>query len=443
MAATDDDLDRVLGALAERRVALDLGTLELCFLAALHLRAGAGQLASFGEAQLEDVFGHVAPLVEGPDAARRRAGAVIQRLRDQRLLARVDGQGVVRTGEYALSRLATAIVEFFLDADVLTRQSLSALTTTLDATLAQVVAAADAADSPEAWQVGVVEPLRVTIADLVAGIERRQRGLDLQQEDFQAQIRGLLDADWFGAVERCQELLTSTSATLRELGDVLLRGTSTLLARLQDVLERAIAAQGAAGAADAEAAALRLIDQLDRIAAWGAARQRAWSEYYQYVHRYLRDVVRLDPTRALTHRLREQLAGEAGRSWSLAVAGAAPMRVLRTVAPAREERPVSRPRAQRERDPVAADPVDPQAVLDARVRAALVAGAHALSTVTGEVAAEAPPSERFAVAGRVAHSVARQAGVARERERPWVPATDAIAIEEWEVVSPPRKPEEP
>jgi chromosome partition protein MukF len=420
-----DDLDQTLASLAGRRVALELGTLELCFLVALHVRARAGQLASFSERELEDVFASVAPLVQQGDE-KRRAGAAIQKLRNQRLLARVDGQGVVRTGEYALSRLATGIVEFFLEEDVLTRESLTLLTATLAATLGEIVEAARRGDD---WPGAVAAPLRVTIGDLVAGIERRQRGLDLQQEDFQAQIRSLLDADWFGAIDRCQALLESTSATLRELNEVLLRGTSQLLSLLQDILELAIAA----GASDAEAATLRLIDQVDRIAAWGAARQRAWSEYFQYVHRYLRDVVRLDPARALTQRLRDQLAGEAGRSFALAVAAAPPLRLLRAVAPVREPKPVARPRAQREREPVDDDAIDPQQILDDRVRAALGDGAAALSTVTGAVAAESPEGERFVVAGRVAQTVARLARPRIARERPWVPATDEIVIEDWVV----------
>ena len=67
---------------------------------------------------------------------------------------------------------------------------------------------------------------------------------------------------------------------------------------VHDIEELAIASSEP----DAEAVAHRLMDQIDRSVAWGTARQRAWSEYYQYVHRYLRDVVRLDPTRALTQR---------------------------------------------------------------------------------------------------------------------------------------------
>jgi chromosome partition protein MukF len=424
------DPDRVLAAVAERGLSLELGTLDLCFVVALYVRGEGAQLPSFTEVQLEDVFAQVCAAVQpGVEQVKRRGTLAIQRLRDQRMLTRVDGQGVVRTGEFALSRLATGIVEFFLEEDVLTRESLTLLTGTLLATIAQVLGAAQGAQTAEEWQAGVVGPLRVTIAELIAGIERRQRGLDLQQEEFQAEIRRLLESDWFGAIDRCQALLESTSSTLRELNDVLLRDSSKLLTLLHDVQDLAING----GNLEAEAACHRLMDQVDRIAAWGAARLRAWSEYFQYVHRYLRDVVRLDPTRALTQRLREQLAGTAGRSFSLTVAGMPPIRLLRAVTPPRDRPPVARPRAPREKDPAADIGEDPQAVLEGQVRAALDGGAAALSGVTEVVTADLPGPERFVVAGRVAHTVAQLARARSQIERPWVPVGEDLLIEEWQV----------
>src|SRR5262249_26210409 len=288
------DPERTLAVIAERKLALELTTLDIGFLVALYVRGEGAGLTAFTEAQLEDVFAQAAAVAQpGADQLRRRATLAIQRLRDQRMLARVDGQGVVRTGEFALSRLATGIVQFFLEEDVLTRETLGVLTHGLQVALTGVREAAREVREPAAWQDRVVAPLQVTISELVAGIERRQRGLDLQQEDFQAEIRRLLEADWFGAIARCQGLLESTSATLRELNEVLLRDTSVLLGLLQDIEELAIAA----GEPAAEAAAHRVIDQVDRIAAWGSARPRAWSGYFQYVHRYPRDLVRLDPAR--------------------------------------------------------------------------------------------------------------------------------------------------
>ena len=418
-----------MAVVAERRLAVELGTVDVCFLVALYVRAEGANLTSFTEAQLEDVFAQASAVAQpGVDQVKRRATHAIQRLRDQRMLARVDGQGVVRTGEFALSRLATGIVEFFLEEDVLTRESLVLLTGSLRAAIAGVLEAARGAGSAEAWRDGVAGPLRVTVSELIAGIERRQRGLDVQQESFQAEIRKLLEADWFGAIERCQALLESTSATLRELNEVLLHDSSLLLVLLHDIEELAVAA----GEGEAEAAAHRLIDQVDRIAAWGAARQRAWSEYFQYVHRYLRDVVRLDPTRALTQRLREQLAGN-GQRFALAYAGAPPMRILRETPVVRDRPPVVRPRAAWDREPVADAGEDPQVALDAKVQRALDGGAAALSAVTSEVTAELPGPERFVEAGRVANTVARLARASAEVERPWVAVGGELEIEDWKL----------
>lgn len=419
----------MISAIAERKPSLELGAVDICFLIALHVRAEGANLTSFTEGQLEDVFAHASSVVQPEvEHVRRRATHAIQRLRTQRLLARVDGQGVVRTGEFALSRLGRAIVDFYLEEDVLTRASLALLTSSLRVAISDVLASARAAASPEAWAQTVTGPLEVTIAELVAGIERRQRGLDLQQEDFQSEIRRLLEADWFGALDRCQALLESTSATLHELNEVLLRDSSVLLGLLHDIEDAAIAA----GNAGAESAAHRLMDQIDRSVAWGSARQRAWSEYYQYVHRYLRDVVRLDPTRALVQRLRDQLAG-AGAKFALAHAAAPPIRILRTVMPVRDKPPVVRPRQPREKEPTPEAAIDPQALLDEKVQRALDGGAEALSAVTQEVTAELPASERFLEAGRVAHTVAGLARVRTQVERPWVAVGVDLEVEDWRV----------
>jgi chromosome partition protein MukF len=433
LSAHRHDPHRVLAVVAERRLSLELPTLDLGFVIALHVRAQRAQLAAFDEQQLADIFAEVCTALEpGAEHLKKRATYAIARLREQRMLARVDGHGLVRTGEYALTRLATGIVEFFLEEDVLTRESLTLLTATLRTTLAEVVAAAEGAGTVvETWQRAVVGPLRVTVSELVAGIERRQRGLDLQQEEFQAEIRRLLEADWFGAIERCQGLLESTSATLRELNEILLRETSMLLALVHDLEELALGS----GVPDAEDAVQRVIEQLDRIAAWGASRQRAWSEYFQYVHRYLRDVVRLDPSRALVQRLRDQLTGTAGKPFALTIAGAVPIRLLRTVAPPRDQLPVVRPKAPREKEPAADDGVDPQEVLDGQVQRALDGGRRTLAAVTGAVNDEVAEGERYVMAGRVAQTAARLARARADRERPWVAVDDQLVIEDWRLAT--------
>ncbi len=262
------DPSRLIAALARDQVNLDLKTHDLCFLAGLYLRADRAALASFEEDVLIDIFEQRCDVVDpGAERPRKRATHAIQRLRDQRMLARVDGAGIVRSGEYALTRLAAAVVEYFLAGEALTRESLTLLTGTLRAQLAEVLAAAKRADTEEAWRQRVLAPLRVTVGDLVGGIEH-----------------------------------------------------------------------------------------VDRIAAWGGARQRAWSEYYQYVHRFLRDVVRLDPERALSQRLRDQVAGWTSTPFHLLVAAAPPIRLLRPLGSSVERPPVTRRRTDREAAPDLVDP---------------------------------------------------------------------------------------
>ncbi len=427
---TSPDPSRTIASLARDQVNLDLKTVDLCFLAGLYLRADKAALAFFEEDMLVDMFEQVCDVVEpGADNPRKRATHAIQRLREQRMLARVDGAGIVRAGEYALTRLAAAVIEYFLADEALTRESLTLLTGTLRAQLAEVLAAAKKVDGEEAWRRNVVGPLRVTVGDLVAGIERRQRGLDAQQEEVQAEIATMLSADWFSAVDRCQALLDTTANTLRELNEILLRDTNHFVALLQEIQTLAITAE----ITEANETVQRVIEHVDRIAAWGGARQRAWSEYYQYVHRYLRDVVRLDPDRALSQRLRDQLAAWSSRRFHLLVANASSIRLLRQLE-ARVELPmVARPRADREFAPEWVDAENALADIEAMVVEAVQEGAHTLVDVTSRVLPALPNSTHYAAAGRVADALARLAAVHAERERPWALVRERLEIEDWTV----------
>ena len=420
-------------SLHRRGVALELQTIDLCFLAALHARAERSGVASFQEDELLDVFEQVVALTkeaskETPVKRRTSPTHVVRRLRDQKLLVRVDGAGVMRSGEYALSRLATGIVGFYLEDEALTRESLDVLASTLTTCLEGVRDAARTADSPDAWRTRVTGPLRVTIFDLAGGIERRQRGFDLQQEAFQREIGALLAADWFGAVERCTKLLETTSAVLHELNGILLRHGSRFAEILHEILERAADAEQE----EAERAARDAMDQVDRLAAWGAARQRAWSDYHDWVHRYLRDVVRLDPSRTLVHRLREQLAGRGGKRYALTVANAPAIRLLRPTPVETTAPPVRSPKKDREPKLAPETASDPDAELRTNIGAAIAAGARGLADVTARVCpADADLNTRFRAAGKVAQLVSNMAEIETTRERPWVHAGDGIVVEEW------------
>jgi chromosome partition protein MukF len=424
------DPNTLIASLSRDSVSLDLGTFHLCCLAGLHLRANRATIAAFGDDELVDLFEQVCDIVEpGADNPRKRATHAIQRLRDQRMLVRVDGAGVARVGEYAMTRLAAAVVESFLDDEVLTRESLTLLTRTLLAHLAEVKAAAARADGRQAWIDEVIGPLNVTVGELIHGIDRRRRGLDAAQEQVQTDIAGLIKADWFRAVDDAQTLLDVTTETLHELNEILLRDTHHFVALLQEVQDLAESAD----MAEAQEACQRVIEHVDGIANWGDARQRTWSEYYQYVHRYLRDVVRLDPDRALSQRVRDQLAAWTGQPFHLCLARSTSLRLLRDVS-SRVDRPaVTRDRADREHAPADVAVGSVEIDLETLVRQALGDGAQTLTAVTSAVLVAVPVDQHFRATGRVAALVARLARPSGEHERPWVVVTDALEIEQWAV----------
>jgi chromosome partition protein MukF len=422
------DPSRVIASLSRDGVSLELKTIDLCFLAGLYLRADKAALASFEEEVLVDLFGQVCDIVE-PTAEnpRKRATHAIQRLREQRMLARVDGAGVVHAGEYALTRLAAAVVEYFLADEALTRESLTLLTGTLRAQLVAILDAAQKAGDERAWREGVIGPLRVTVGDLVAGIERRQRGLDAQQEEVQSEIAQLLVTDWFHAVDRCQALLDTTTVTLRELNEVLLRDTHHLVESLQGIQSLATVAQYF----EAEEVAQRVIEHIDRIADWGGARQHAWSEYYRRVHRYLRDVVRLDPDRALSQRLLDQLAAWPLKPFFLLVAQEPSIRLLRSLELKVERPAVARARVDREANPQWVESEDQIADIEALTKAAVEGGARTLTAVLEQVLAGLPISEHYLAVGRVASVLVKIVQVSSARERRWEIVLDGLEVEEW------------
>lgn len=447
------DAHRLIQGLARDGASLELKTIDLCFLAALHLRSEYAGVAAFEDATLVDLFLQVCEVVEGGENVQLRATYAIQRLRDQRLLVRVDGADLARPGEFTLTRLAIALVEFYLADEALTVESLSLLTGALQAKLAEVSQVARLATRPEDWR-RVIGDLRVTVGDLVGGIERRQRGLDLQQARVRAEIGALLQADWSGAIDRCQALLDTTARTLTELNEVLLRDAHLLQTRLQDILgftqdaatvlplplgdQKSEAQSGIwTLAREAEEAAGRVMDQVDRIGAWGRGRQRAWSEFFQYVHRYLRDVVRLDPDRALSQRLRDQLGTFATRPFALVVAHAPSIRLLRPPVVAAIRPPVERPHALREVAPETVSPEDERLALEARVRALLAEGEGTLAGITERILNEIEPLDAgtespggFVTAGRIAAIVAKVARVGGPRERTWQAIAGGIVLED-------------
>lgn len=419
------DVHRVIGSLQRHRAGFSLDTTELCFLVMLRVRGERAALATFDEDHLYDVFAMVCETTE-PDAqnVRKRATHAIQRLREQRLLARVDGAGLVRAGDYALTPLADAIVNFYLNEEQLTRESLAALTSALRSHLAEVLQRAQRARIPDEWREHVTAPLCHSVRELVSGIERRQRGMDAQQEQVQHEVGGLLQRDWFKAIGSCEELLEETSTTLRELNEILLRDLGHLQAQLTEIESMAYEA----GEREAEAATQTLAEQVDRVMAWGSSRQRVWSEYYQFVQRYLRDVVRLDPDRALSQRLRDQIKTLLQAPYALIVVEAPPLRVLREESDEIERPSVIRPREARDNEPQTTVADHRWEDLQGAVQKAIQDSVPSLIALLERLLPDIPHGERFLWAGRITARAAQSARTDADRERPFVLVDSAAGL---------------
>ena len=424
------DSSRLVASLHHLGAALDLKTIDLCFLAALYARGNDQGLSALEDEDMVAVFEQVCDLVEpGAENPRRRATLAIQRLREQGLLARIDGDGLARPGDYSLTLLSTGIVEFFIadSRDILDKKSLDLLTGQVIAALTEVLGAARQARTGQERADVVVGPLRVTVRDLVTGIDRRQRGLERQQEALKARISDLLAKDWFAAIDECEDLLSDSARTLAELKTVLLSRVHQMQGLLQDI-EQAAEDQHLPGAAQE---AREVASHLDRIAAWGNARQKSWSDYYEYIHDYLRDVVRLDPDRALSERLRDQLTGWPGNRFFLVIPQPQPMRVLRDMETRIVRPPVVRPSKDREADlDDMPDGPDPAEIVQ-RATDALARSPDTLASVVREVLAGLDEDRRYPAIGEVAALVAERAALPPGKDRPWVTLPGGYEIEDW------------
>ena len=430
MSSLDLHQDRVLASLRDGEVKLDLGTAELCCLVGMQQRSQRTAQTSFAEEDTLDIFEEMCAYVDG-QSPRRRASTALARLREQRLLARIDGAGLVQTGHFCLTGLGRAIVGFYDQEESLNPETLSLLMETLRAELMALRTEARAAETEEQWR-RVTRRIQVTVQDLVSGIERRQRGLDVQQEMVRERIQELLQADWFGAIQGCEELLSTTASTLSELNLVLLRDSGELLDLLDEIARLAVTAEQALTQRAADEAGL----QVERVKSWGRERQAAWSDYFQYLQRYLRTVVRLDPERALSHRLRDGLA-----AWSdspyywLGVEPEALVEWKEWKAPVSKP-PVERPR-QEWSPPVQDSSPSPEFDLQSAVQKALDGGAVNLTEVLLAVLPDVPEPKVYRTIGRVAEILARLTLVQPQTRRPWVELGD-FEVEQWKLAGPAR-----
>ncbi len=293
---------------------LQLDRERLAFLSGIHAFLELNPDPVLSEEQLRDIFGLLNDVTQGETGAvALRATHAIDALCRQNLLVRADFGGIAAEGELTLSPLGKTLAEWFGARDALTREGLEVMLTRIRADLAQVRQAAVQGGDDAHWRIRVVGPLKLTVAGLVEMIDRRQRGMDVQQQETRERIGELLEAQWFEAIERCESLLQTTSSTLGELNRALMSETEGVANLLNEIFEAA----DRAGREETLDAVNHVRTQIERVAAWGESRFQSWSAYYQNVHEFIRTIVRVDRERALRARLRDAIKGYAEAPWNL------------------------------------------------------------------------------------------------------------------------------
>jgi chromosome partition protein MukF len=210
---------------------------------------------------------------------------------------------------------------------------------------------------------------------------------------------------------------------------MLIEDTAKLTGVLTEIEQAALAAEQ-----DDALVALRQVSQeLERVGAWGQERLEGWSEYFQYVHRYLRGIVRLDPDRGVTLRLRDGLKDWSNAPWFLVVADPLPYLHLREPEPIGSSTPVTGPLTDREPQPAEEDASAPSIEAMALVLAALGQGSVRLVDLLRSALPGATDRERYALAGRIAHALGSQGVVRYPRDEAWHSVLGDMEAQDWQV----------
>jgi chromosome partition protein MukF len=341
------------------------------------------------------------------DSFEQRTTNAIGRLTRSGLLRRVDGGSLTASGEFYVPREGVSVVQAILAQEELTQESLQVLMEDIRARLAVVLERARQGGDAAMWRRHVAAPLRLTVTGLIEAVDRRQQGLEMQQQGIKGRIQALLDADWAQAIDTCEELLDHTSATLQELHKVLLSEAEGIL-RLLNEIEDAL---GDKHHPEVLEAVDRVRQQVESISRWAESRQTAWGNYYGEVHSFIRGVVRVDPTRVVRHRLREAIQRFPEQPWFLRQIDPARFRAFRSDPVVTDEAEVSWPtREAHTTTEEVAPPRDLLAEARARLEAELASGHPAmLIGVVREMLCEFEPERVYAEIGRIVHWMATEA----------------------------------
>ncbi|MDX7988249.1 chromosome partition protein MukF [Xenorhabdus sp. 12] len=293
---------------------------RLAFLLAIAVLNGERLDGEMSEGELVDAFREVCKGFEQTsEAVSVRANNAINDMVRQKLFNRFTSELVDGNAIYRLTPLGIGISDYYIRQREFSTLRLSMQLSIVANELHRAAEAAEEGGDEFHWHRNVFAPLKYSVAEIFDSIDMSQRVMDEQQNSVKEDIAELLNQDWQAAIANCEQLLSETSGTLRELQDTLEAAGDKLQANLLRIQD---ANMNIGGSDLVDKLVFDLQSKLDRIISWGQQSIDLWIGYDRHVHKFIRTAIDMDKNRIFAQRLRQSIQHYFDNPWALTVANA-------------------------------------------------------------------------------------------------------------------------
>lgn len=299
---------------------ISLPTERLAFILAIAALNGERLDGEMSEGELVDAFRLVCKGFEQiQETVAVRANNAINDMVRQRLLNRFTSEQADGNAIYRLTPLGVGITDYYIRQREFSTLRLSIQLSIVADELQRAAESAEEGGDEYHWHRNVFALLKYSVAEIFDSIDMTQRLMDEQQNAVKEDIAALLNQDWRAAIANCEQLLSETSGTLRELQDTLEAAGDKLQANLMRIQE---AAADSAGLDLVDKLVFDLQSKLDRIISWGQQAIDLWIGYDRHVHKFIRTAIDMDKNRIFSQRLRRSVQNYFDNPWTLTFANA-------------------------------------------------------------------------------------------------------------------------
>lgn len=293
---------------------------RLAFLMAVAVLNSERLDGEISEGELIDAFREVCKGFEQPaESIQVRANNAINDMVKQRLFNRFTSELVEGNAIYRLTPLGIGISDYYIRQREFSSLRLSMQLSIVAGELDSAASSAEDGGDEYHWHRNVFAPLKYSVAEIFDSIDLSQRIMDEQQNTVKEHIAALLNQDWQAAISSCEQLLSETSGTLRELQDTLEAAGDKLQANLLRIQE---ANMNSGHVEQIDTLVFELQSKLDRIISWGQQSIDLWIGYDRHVHKFIRTAIDMDKNRIFSRRLRQSVQNYFDSPWALTYANA-------------------------------------------------------------------------------------------------------------------------